>query len=119
MRVGVAGAGFLADTRARCWARTRGARVTGVAAAHRERVEAWSARHGIETVWGDVEQMVASESIDLLDLCVPNALHRPLTEVAARAGLDVLCTKPLAAYAGQDLPASATDSEVRSHAPRQ
>lgn len=113
------GAGFLADTRARCWARVRGARITGVAAAHRERAEAWSARHGVAKVWDDVEQMVASETVDLLDLCVPNALHRPLADVAARAGLDVLCTKPLAAYTGQDLPASATDEQVRGQAPRQ
>ena len=117
--MGVVGAGFLADTRARCWARVRGARVTGVAAAHRERAEAWSARHGAGAVWDDVEEMVASGTIDLLDLCVPNALHRPFAEVAARAGLDVLCTKPLAAYSGQDLPETATEAEVRGRSPRE
>lgn len=118
VRVGVVGAGFLADTRARCWARVRAARVAGVVAAHRGRAEAWSARHGAVAIWEDVEAMAASGAVDLLDLCVPNALHRPFAEVAARAGLHVLCTKPLAAYAGQDLPAAASDAEVRARSPR-
>jgi len=90
-----------------------------VTSARRERAEAWARRHGITTTWEDVEQMVASNAVDLVDLCVPNALHRPLAELAAQAGLDVLCTKPLAAYSGQDLPTSATDEEVRGRDPRQ
>jgi len=117
VRVGVVGAGFLAETRARCWHRVRGARLAGGVAAHRDRAEAWSARHGGVPVWDDVEAMLASGEVDLVDLCVPNALHRPFAELAARAGLHVLCTKPLAAYAGQDLPAGASDAEVRERAP--
>ena len=116
--MGVVGAGFLADTRARCWARVRGARVAGVTSARRERAEAWSARHGVEAVWGSVDEMVDSGNVDLVDLCVPNALHRPFAERAARAGLHVLCTKPLAAYAGQDLGADSSDAEVRDRSPR-
>jgi len=117
LRVGVVGAGFLANTRARCWQRVRGSRLAGVVAARRESAEAWSARNGGVAVWDDVEEMVASGAVDLLDLCVPNALHRPLAEAAARAGRHVLCTKPLAAYAGQDLPQDASDADVRNRAP--
>lgn len=112
LRVGVVGAGFLADTRARCWARVRGARVVGGVAAHRERAQAWADRHGIERIWDGIEEMVDGEGVDLVDLCVPNALHRPLTELAAAAGKHVLCTKPLSAYVGQDLPGSASDEEI-------
>lgn len=117
VRVGVVGAGFLADTRARCWARVDGAAVHGVVASRRERADAWSARHGEVAVWDDVEAMVESGTVDLLDLCVPNAHHRPFAELGARAGLDVLCTKPLAAYCGQDLPATASEAEVRGRDP--
>ena len=111
------GAGFLADTRARCWERVRGAQVCGVASAHRERAEAWSARNGAVAVWDDVDQLVASGTVDLLDLCVPNALHRSFAEQGARAGLHVLCTKPMAAYCGQDLPSDASEEQVRAQAP--
>ncbi|MCH2169981.1 Gfo/Idh/MocA family oxidoreductase [Myxococcota bacterium] len=119
VRVGVVGAGFLADTRARCWAQVRGARVVGSVAAHVERAQAWAARHGIAQVWDDVEAMVEGDGVDLVDLCVPNALHRPLAELAAAAGKHVLCTKPLTAYVGQDLPTDAADAEVANRSARE
>jgi predicted dehydrogenase len=56
--------------------------------------------------------MAESGTVDLLDLCVPNALHRSFAELGAEAGLHVLCTKPLAAYCGQGLAADSTDAEV-------
>ena len=84
----------------------------GVTSAHRDSAERWSARHGDVTVWGSAREMAESGTVDLLDLCVPNALHRPFAELGARAGLHVLCTKPLAAYCGQGLAADATDAEV-------
>jgi len=36
----------------------------------------------------------------VVDLCVPNHLHRPITEAAAAAGKHVICTKPLTAFDG-------------------
>ena len=69
--------------------------------------ETWGATRACE----DLEQLLES-GIDLVDLCVPNRLHRPMTEAAAAAGVAVLCTKPLAAYVGQDLNAEAGAEEV-------
>lgn len=114
VRVGVVGAGFLAETRARCWAAALGAHVEGVASARRERAAAYAGRHGIPRTFATAEELFASPEIDLVDLCVPNLLHRPLTEAAAKAGKHVLCTKPLTAYVGQDLPEDATDEEIAS-----
>jgi predicted dehydrogenase len=48
----------------------------------------------------------------MVDLCVPNHLHRPMTEAAAAAGKHIVCTKPLTAYVGQDLPDDAPDEAV-------
>ena len=104
VRVGIVGAGFLADTRARCWRAARRARTAGVVAQRRERADAFAVRHGVTTVFDSFEALLASPEVDLVDLCVPNALHRTMAVAAAEAGKHVLCTKPLTAYVGQDLP---------------
>ena len=112
LRVGIVGAGFLAETRARCWRQVRSAGIAGVVARRRERAEAYAQRFDVPAVFGDLDAMLASSSIDVVDLCVPNSLHREMTEAAAAAGKHVICTKPLTAYTGQDLPESATNEEV-------
>lgn len=45
----------------------------------------------------DLDAFLAAPGLDAVYLATPNALHRPLVEAAARAGLPVLCEKPLAA----------------------
>lgn len=112
VRVGVVGAGFLAETRARCWAQVRGAHIEGVAAARAERAAAYAKRHDVPRAFASAAELFASPDIDLVDLCVPNLVHRSLTEEAAGAGKHVLCTKPLTAYVGQDLPPDATDADI-------
>ena len=112
LRVGIVGAGFLAETRARCWKQVVSARVAGVASGRRERAEDYAARFDVPAVFDDLDAMLANSAIDVVDLCVPNSLHREMTEAAAAAGKHVICTKPLTAYTGQDLPEDASDAEV-------
>ena len=112
LRVGIVGAGFLAETRARCWKQVVSARVVGVASRRRERAEDYAVRFDVPAVFDDLDAMLASSSIDVVDLCVPNSMHRAMTEAAAAAGKHVICTKPLTAYTGQDLPEDAGDAEV-------
>lgn len=111
--IGLIGAGFLAETRARCYARTSGVRgeILAVASRGTERAAAFAARHGIPHVLS-VDELLARPEIEIVDLCVPNHAHRPLAEAAARAGKHVVCTKPLTAYVGQDLPQDAGDAEI-------
>jgi glucose-fructose oxidoreductase len=42
------------------------------------------------------DELLASEKIDAVYIAVPNSEHRKFTEAAARAGVHVLCEKPLA-----------------------
>jgi len=43
----------------------------------------------------DWRQVVADESIDLVDVCTPNNLHREIAVAALEAGKHVACEKPL------------------------
>lgn len=114
VRLGIIGAGFLAETRARCYAQVHGydVQLMAVAARTGERANAFAARHGIPRVFTDYNELLALPEVDAVDLCVPNHLHRPITEAAAAAGKQVICTKPLTAYVGQDLPADASDAAI-------
>jgi predicted dehydrogenase/phosphatidylglycerophosphate synthase len=40
--------------------------------------------------------LLARESVEVVDICTPPALHAPLAALAARAGCHVVCEKPLA-----------------------
>ena len=105
LAIGMVGAGFLAETRARCYAKLPGggAHLAAVCAARPERARDYAERHGVRAACEDLDELLARPEVDVVDLCVPNLLHRPFTERAAEAGKHVICTKPLAAYVGQDL----------------
>ena len=107
--IGLIGAGFLARTRMRCYAGVSGyhADVVGVAARSDASARSFADAHGIGRAFGDYRDLLALPEIDVVDICVPNRLHREITEAAAKAGKQVICTKPLTAYVGQDLAAEA------------
>jgi predicted dehydrogenase len=100
--IGLVGAGFLAETRARCYAACRGivADIGGVAAGHRERAASYAQRWSVPRVYDDYHQLIADPAVDIVDICTPNALHAGIAIAAARAGKHVICTKPLTGYFG-------------------
>jgi predicted dehydrogenase len=107
LRVAIVGTGFLARTRARCWRRVHGGAIEIVVAARdAAKATAFATAHGLHRgiTW---DAALADPQLVLVDLCVPNSAHRELCERAAAAGKHVLCTKPLAAFHGQGLPADA------------
>jgi predicted dehydrogenase len=46
--------------------------------------------------YDDFEEAVEEQGIDAVYIALPNTQHRPFTERAARAGVHVLCEKPMA-----------------------
>ncbi len=102
--IGIVGAGFIAETRARAYAAVRGysARMVAVASRRREGAEAFASRHGLPAavVAPDYRRLLERADVDVVDLCVPNHLHREMTEAAAAAGKHVICAKPLTAFDG-------------------
>ena len=59
-----------------------------------------AAEHNLETVYPTTEALFADDEITVVDLCVPNYLHYPLTIQAAEAGKHIICEKPLTGYFG-------------------
>jgi predicted dehydrogenase len=94
LRVGVVGAGFIGQVHARA-ARRAGARLVGVASSTPESTQAAVQRLGAERGF-ETDELVVSADVDVVHVCTPNHLHRPLAEAALSAGKHVICEKPLA-----------------------
>ena len=52
-------------------------------------------RYGYEQWTTDWRRVIEDKKVDLVDICVPNFLHKEIVIEAARAGKHVLCEKPL------------------------
>jgi predicted dehydrogenase len=103
IRVGLVGAGFLAEIRSRSY-RLLGehrAKIVGIASRTRARAEEYARRHGVPRVFDSYQELLEQPEIDVVDLCVPNSQHKPMVIAAAKAGKHVICTKPLTAYCGE------------------
>ncbi len=51
---------------------------------------------GFESVETDWKALLARKDIDLVDICLPNNLHKEVAIAAAKAGKMIICEKPLA-----------------------
>lgn len=63
-----------------------------------EKLRKLSRRYGINRVctYDDADELFESGEIHAVYIALPNSMHREYTERAARAGLHVLCEKPMA-----------------------
>jgi predicted dehydrogenase len=95
VRIAIAGAGFIGAVHARS-ARLAGARLIGVAASSPARSERAAEALGAERAFATAEELVTADDVDVVHICTPNHLHRPLAEAALAAGKHVICEKPLA-----------------------
>lgn len=55
-----------------------------------------AARFDIPRYYTDAEEMLQKERPDLVSVCTPNALHKPMTLLALSYGAHVACEKPIA-----------------------
>lgn len=81
--------------------REAGGEVTAVAGRDRDRSERWAHDNGIARAVTGYENLIADSEVDALYIPLPNSLHAQWTIAALRAGLPVLCEKPLTGSAGQ------------------
>jgi len=118
LRVGIVGSGFIGRVHARS-ARLAGAQLTAVAASSADSAALAAAELGAERSASSPEELIAADDIDVVHICTPNHLHRPLAEAALAAGKHVVCEKPLAldATEAEALAAAAAESGRQAAVP--
>ncbi len=62
----------------------------------KDKLEEFAKRWGYESIDTDWRKLVERDDIDLIDVCVPNFMHRDVVIAAAEAGKIIVCEKPLA-----------------------
>ncbi|MES2705733.1 MAG: Gfo/Idh/MocA family oxidoreductase [Verrucomicrobiota bacterium] len=96
LRFAILGAGFWARYQLAAWRGLAGVKCVAVCDPARLKAEALAEEFDIPAVYDDAEKLIQSESLDFVDIITNPATHRPLTELAARHGVPVICQKPMA-----------------------
>jgi predicted dehydrogenase len=95
-RVGIVGVGAIGTRGHLPGYRSAGAEVVAVADVAKGRAAKVASEFGIAASYEDYREMLDMESLDVVSVCTPNALHAEITMAALGAGANVLCEKPMA-----------------------
>jgi predicted dehydrogenase len=99
LRVAVVGTGMIAGVHARA-ARAAGAEVLGVLGRNQARSEQVAAQLDLPRGYASLDEVIA-DAPDVVHICTPNDQHHPQALAVIRAGINVVCEKPLAIDAAQ------------------
>ena len=67
--------------------------IAAVGARRQESADAFAAKHGAASAYGDYRTLVEDPDVDVVYVATPHALHREQVELALEAGKPVLCEK--------------------------
>ncbi|MEG0191792.1 MAG: Gfo/Idh/MocA family oxidoreductase [Stenotrophomonas sp.] len=93
--IAIVGTGMIGAVHRRA-ALLAGADIRGVAASSAQRARDVAQAWGVPRAYRDIEDVVADPQVQVVHVCTPNHLHRPMAQAALQAGKHVICEKPLA-----------------------
>ncbi|TXK84659.1 Gfo/Idh/MocA family protein [Paenibacillus sp. N3.4] len=96
IKIGVIGCGKIAQRRHLPeYANLEQVEIVAVCDIHEGRASEMAALYGA-VAYTDYRELLEHERLDAVSVCLPNALHGPVTVAALEAGKHVLCEKPMA-----------------------
>lgn len=95
MNVAVIGIGKLGQRHLDKWAEIDGVTVVGVIARRDSELKRISDQYGT-LPYKSIEELLAEQPVDVIDICTPTHTHYLFIQEAARAGIDIICEKPIA-----------------------
>ncbi len=108
LNVGLIGCGFMGRTHSNAYRKVwnffqpgRRPVLKAICDNNAAKAGAFAETWGYESVETDWRRLLERKDIDLVDICVPNNLHREIAVAAAQAGKMILCEKPLAMNAAE------------------
>ena len=111
MRVGIVGAGTMANVHAAAW-KAAGVELVGLMS--KNQVSALEMGQKYEARVFDTYQALLAE-VDIIDICTPTDFHKEMVLQAARMGKHIVCEKPIALTIqdGEEMMAVCKDAGVR------
>ena len=91
LKVGLVGVGGISGNHIPAWEEMENAELTALCDVRPERLEMYPGKRH----YTDFEEMLKSEQLDILDICLPTYLHADYAVRALERGIHVLCEKPV------------------------
>jgi predicted dehydrogenase len=103
LNVGLIGCGFMGRTHSNAYRKVYSffkppyrPVLRAICDTNEDKARAFADAWGYESIETDWRKLLARPDIDLVDICVPNNMHKEIAIAAAKAGKAILCEKPLA-----------------------
>ena len=94
MKGALIGCGFFAQNHLHAWRDIVGVEIVAICDSDAARLKATSTAFGISRTYEDAAQMFVELDFDFVDIATTVSSHRALVEMAANAGVDIICQKP-------------------------
>ena len=101
MKIGIIGAGWIADKMAEALAPLADYEVSAIASRSLEKAQAFAAERGIRKAYGSYEELVRDPEVDLVYIATPHSHHYEHARLAIEHGKPVLVEKAFTANAHQ------------------
>lgn len=101
MRIGILGAGKIAETLAKTMGRMEEVECWAVAARELKRAEAFAKTYGFKKSYGSYEELVQDEKVELVYIATPHSHHFEQMKLCVTHGKPVLCEKSFTMNARQ------------------
>jgi D-xylose 1-dehydrogenase (NADP+, D-xylono-1,5-lactone-forming) len=101
MRWGILGPGRIARSFLTGLARSATERAVAVGSRDLDRARAVADDFDVPRAYGSYPELLDDEAVEAVYVALPNSMHAPWSEAAARAGKHVLCEKPLGRSAAE------------------
>ncbi len=95
LRAGIVGCGGISRSHAAAHANLEDVHLVALSDINRESLNTRADEYGVANRYIDYQEMFAREDLDLVSVCTHAPLHAPIAIAAAKAGIHVLCEKPL------------------------
>ncbi len=97
LKCGIIGTGWIAGNYADSFSKLETAEITAVADHTPAKAEAFCRRFGLDKarIYAGHREMLAAEKLDLVCVCTANGMHAACSVDAMKAGVHVLCEKPM------------------------
>ena len=96
VRVGIIGVGSISHAHIQAYKQLPNVELVAACDINAQRAEKVAKQYGIPHVYADYNEMFKEVELDGVSVCTWNNGHAPATIAALKAGVNVLCEKPLA-----------------------
>ena len=94
LKVGLVGVGGISGAHIPAWQRMEDVELVALCDVRPERMDGWKEQVSFRA-YTDLETMLANETLDILDICLPTYLHPWAAEMAMKRGIHVVTEKPI------------------------